>query len=212
MKEEPIMKEEPVMKRVVVLDGPSVGRPMKNQPAGGPLEDKLLAALNYFKLHGHDVIIFFPNHLVKKLKLVCKAVMDCVKLTMKKSLHYTNPWGLDRWEVLQFAVAEQAMLVSNDSYKDYTFEGDEFLDQITNRFSGFTWSEDGFLLTKASVKEGVYPNLNSLYWRPQAASELTDRQKQVLELEARENSLVQYETEKLNILRQMEKAEKAADL
>ena len=189
----------------VVLDGQSVGHVGRNNKSAGSTEYKLLSALKYFQLLGHKVVIFFPNHMTQKLKPVSRAVMSCIRLTIRKCTGFkTNPWALDRREVLQFAAARKALLVTNDSYKDFAFESEEVRDQLKHRLSGFTWSEDGFKPTEASEKQAAFPSLSSQSWTPQPAPELTDRQMQILELEARLGTLVQYEREKLINLRQLE--------
>ena len=198
-------KEEIDLDVTVVLDGQSVGHVGRNNKSAGTTEYKLLSALNYFQVLGHKVVIFFPNHMTQKLKPVSRAVMACIRLTMRKCTGFkTNPWALDRREVLQFAAARKALLVTNDSYKDFAFESEEVRDQLEHRLSGFTWSEDGFKPTQASEKQAAFPSLSSQSWKPQPAPQLTDRQMQILELEARQGSLVQYEKEKLINLRQLE--------
>jgi hypothetical protein len=198
-------------KLTVIIDGPSVGRTAKHLHLS--LEHKLHAALDYFRLIGREVVIFFPSHMAKKLKSVSGEVQAATKLTTRKcSVTGSNPWALDKWEVLRFAVARRALLVSNDSYRDFTFEGTEFRDQIESRLLGFTWCGGRFVPTEVSVKEAAFPYLPSLAWQPEPTVGPTDRQQQILELEAREDRLVRYEREKLGNMREMEEAEKSAML
>ena len=82
-------------------------------------------------------------------------------------------------QVVQYAVDNQALLVTNDNYNNLSFESKAFKEQIENRLVGFSWDWGEFSLSTERKTEAWYPNLNSINWRRGPDSLVTDRQQQI---------------------------------
>ena len=50
-------------------------------------------------------------------------------------------------QVVQFAVDNHALLVTNDNFKNFSFESEAFKEQVENRVVGYTWDGDEFALS-----------------------------------------------------------------
>ena len=81
--------------------------------------------------------------------------------------------------MVQYAVDNQALLVTNDNYKNLSFESEAFKEQIEKRVVGYTWEGEEFALSTERKTEAWYPNLNSIYWRKSRAPLVTSRQKKI---------------------------------
>ena len=82
--------------------------------------------------------------------------------------------------MVQYAVDHEALLVTNDNYKNLSFESNAFKEQIEKRVVGYTWDDEGeFALSSERKTEAWYPNLNSLYWTRGADPLVTDRQQKI---------------------------------
>ena len=81
--------------------------------------------------------------------------------------------------MVQYAVDNQALLVTNDNYNNLSFESKAFKEQIETRLVGFSWDWGEFSLSTERKTEAWYPNLNSINWRRGPDSLVTDRQKQI---------------------------------
>merc|ERR1719319_876631 len=159
-------EDKDILKPVVILDGPSLAKVIRgkadNQGLSLPpppssllppkvikgkagnqglgLEERLEQGWGYFHKRGYQVILFFPNKMEGKLG----GLRACLRLTVReKPCTMDNPWGLDKWEVLEVAVASRyptsfssstsycrATIVSNHSYTNFTFECEQFREQI----------------------------------------------------------------------------------
>ena len=82
-------------------------------------------------------------------------------------------------QVVQYAVDNQALLVTNDSYNNLSFESKAFKEQIEKRLVGFSWDEGEFSLSTERKTEAWYPNLNSVNWRRGRDPQVTSRQQQI---------------------------------
>lgn len=209
IKEEAIEVEDDddcrVVRPVVVMDGPSVGR--SRTLVGLGLEYKVEAAISCFIRQGCEVVVFFPKRFAKKLQGLGEEARSCLKLTLAdKPCTGDNPWGLDKLAVVRHAVDRRATLVTNDSYRYFTFEGPEFEEQIKERLMGFKWQEGEFVPARAEVWKG-YPYLPSVAWQRAKAPVVTERQQRILEMEARAD-LVPYERERLRNMKELEAKEK----
>jgi len=194
-----------ILQPVVILDAQSVGR-SRERSATGQMISK---AFDHFAKKGFKVVVFLPKAMVvKKVKDASDEVKAALKLTVK-NLPCTgeNPWGLDKWEVVQYAVDNQALLVTNDNYNNLSFESKAFKEQIETRLVGFSWDWGEFSLSTERKTEAWYPNLNSINWRRGPDSLVTDRQKQIAEMEARLDDLVPYERQRLVNMKEMEARE-----
>ena len=128
--------------------------------------------------------------------------------------------------MVQYAVDNQALLVTNDSYNNLSFESKAFKEQIEKMLVGFSWAGGEFALSTERKTEAWYPNLNSLYWRKGRDPLVTDRQQRIagtcncnsltliltinislLEMEARLDELVPYERQRLINMKEMEARE-----
>jgi len=193
-----------ILQPIVILDAQSIGR-CRERSATGQMISK---AVDHFAKKGFKVVVFLPKSTVQKVKDASDEVKAALKLTVKK-LPCTgdNPWGLDKWEVVQYAVDNQALLVTNDSYNNLSFESKAFKEQIEKRLVGFSWDEGEFSLSTERKTEAWYPNLNSVYWRRGRDPQVTSRQQQIAEMEARLDDLVPYERQKLVNMKEMEARE-----
>merc|ERR1719339_554254 len=193
-----------ILQPIVILDAQSIGR-CRERSATGQMISK---AVDHFAKKGFKVVVFLPKSTVQKVKDASDEVKAALKLTVKK-LPCTgdNPWGLDKWEVVQYAVDNQALLVTNDSYNNLSFESKAFKEQIETRLVGFSWDEGEFSLSTERKTEAWYPNLNSVYWRRGRDPQVTSRQQQIAEMEARLDDLVPYERQKLVNMKEMEARE-----
>ena len=82
-------------------------------------------------------------------------------------------------QVVQFAVDNHALLVTNDNFKNFSFESKAFKEQVENRVVGYTWDGDEFALSYERKTEAWFPNLNSLDWKRGADPLVTARQQQI---------------------------------
>ena len=114
---------------------------------------------------------------------------------------------MPRFEVVQFCVEAKALLVSNDSYKDYGFHSAEFLEQIKERVLTLLWEGGEVRVSGEKIKEVWYPNLSSLAWRKEEGKGQTDRQRNIAEMAGREGELAEYERKKLRNMRELEERE-----
>jgi len=196
-----------ILQPVVILDGQSIGRVTKFLYLSP--EEKLSKAFHHFAKKGFKVVIFLPKSMVKKVKDARDEVKAAMKLTVKELPRtHDNAWGLDKWEVVQYAVDNEALLVTNDNYKNLSFESNAFKEQIEKRVVGYTWDDEGeFALSSERKTEAWYPNLNSLYWTRGADPLVTDRQQKIAEMEARLDDLVPYERQRLINMKEMEAKE-----
>jgi len=166
-----------ILQPVVILDGQSIGRgTMSSQTM-----QKISKAFDHFVKKGFKVVIFLPKSMVKKVKSANDQVKAALKLTMKKLPPTSeNAWGLDKWEVVQYAVDHEALLVSNDNYRNLSFESKAFKEQIEKRVVGYTWGDEGeFALSSERKTEAWYPNLNSINWTRGADPSITGRQRKL---------------------------------
>ena len=128
--------------------------------------------------------------------------------------------------MVQYAVDNQALLVTNDNYNNLSFESKAFKEQIEKNLVGFSWGGGEFALSTERKTEAWYPNLNSLYWRKGRDPLVTDRQQRIAgicncnaltlilttnisltEMEARLDELVPYERQRLINMKEMEAKE-----
>jgi len=196
-----------ILQPVVILDGQSIGRVTKFLYLSS--EQKLSKAFDHFAKKGFKVVIFLPKSMVKKVKDARDEVKAAMKLTVKELPRtHDNVWGLDKWEVVQYAVDNQALLVTNDFYTNLTFENEAFKEQIEKRIVGYTWDGAGgdFTLSNERKSEAWYPNLNSVYWTPNEDLPVTRKEK-IAEMEARLDDLVPYERQRLVNMKEMEARE-----
>lgn len=193
-----------ILQPVVILDAQSIGR-CRERTATPQMISK---AVDHFAKKGFKVVVFLPKSTVKKVKDASDEVKAALKLTVKK-LPCTgdNPWGLDKWEVVQYAVDNQALLVTNDSYNNLSFESKAFKEQIEKRLVGFSWDGGEFSLSTERKTEAWHPNFASIYWRKGPDSLVTDRQQKIAEMEARLDDLVPYERQRLVNMKEMEARE-----
>lgn len=193
-----------ILQPVVILDAQSIGR-CRERTATPQMISK---AVDHFAKKGFKVVVFLPKSTVKKVKDASDEVKAALKLTVKK-LPCTgdNPWGLDKWEVVQYAVDNQALLVTNDSYNNLSFESKAFKEQIEKRLVGFSWDGGEFSLSTERKTEAWHPNFASIYWRKGPDSLVTDRQQKIAEMEARLDDLVPYERQRLANMKEMEARE-----
>jgi len=195
-----------ILQPVVILDGQSIGRVTKFLYLTP--EEKLSKAFDHFGKKGFKVVIFLPKSMVKKVKDARDEVKAALKLTVKELPRtHDNVWGLDKWEVVQYAVDNQALLVTNDFYTNLTFENEAFKEQIEKRIVGYTWDGEKFTLSYERKKEAWYPNLNSVYWTPDSNLPDVTRKEKIAEMEARLHDLVPYERQRLINMKEMEAKE-----
>jgi len=191
-----------ILQPVVILDAQSIAT-----TAAG---EKFSKAFDHFAKKGFKVVIFLPKSMVKKkvVKDASDEVKAAMKLTMKKlPCTFDNPWGLDKWEVVQFAIDNQALLVTNGNYNNLSFESKAFKEQIEKRLVGFSWDAGEFLLSTKRKTEAWHPNFASINWRKGPDSLVTDRQQKIAEMEARMDDLVPYERQRLVNMKEMEAKE-----
>merc|ERR1719509_551181 len=184
-------EDKDILKPVVILDGPSLAKVIRGKAGnqGLGLEERLEQGWGYFHKRGYQVILFFPNKMEGKLGGLSEGVRACLRLTVReKPCTMDNPWGLDKWEVLEVAVASRyptsfssstsycrATIVSNHSYTNFTFECEQFREQIEERLVAISW-QDGRFQTSKPATEKAYPFLPSVSWVKAAAPEVTERQ------------------------------------
>merc|ERR1719319_1693750 len=224
--------DKDILKPVVILDGPSLAKVIRGKAGnqglsllpppssllppkvikgkagnqGLGLEERLEQGWGYFHKRGYQVILFFPNKMEGKLGGLSEGVRACLRLTVReKPCTIDNPWGLDKWEVLEVAVASRATIVSNHSYTNFTFECEQFREQIEERLVAFSWQDGRFQISKPAT-EKAYPFLPSLSWVKAAAPEVTERQLGIQAMEER-GDLSAYELVRLDNMRRMEAAE-----
>ena len=82
-------------------------------------------------------------------------------------------------KVVQYAVNNEALLVTNDNYKNLTFENGAFKEQIDKRLVGYQWEGEDFTLSYERKTEAWFPNINSINWKPQKKSSVSERQKEI---------------------------------
>merc|ERR1719319_415120 len=202
-------EDKDILKPVVILDGPSLAKVIRGKAGnqGLSLEERLEQGWGYFHKRGYQVILFFPNKMAGKLGGLSEGVRACIRLTRREKpcTHPDNPWGLDKWEVLEVAVASRATIVSNHSYTNFTFECEQFREQIEERLVAFSWQDGRFQISKPAT-EKAYPFLPSLSWVKAAAPEVTERQLGIQAMEER-GDLSAYELVRLDNMRRMEAAE-----
>jgi len=200
-----------ILQPVAVLDGQSIARGTKFLYLSP--EEKLARALDYFEKRGFKVVIFLPKTEVEKkgrgpVKDASAKVKDSVKVTIKKLPRTSdNAWGLDKWEVVQYAVNNEALLVTNDNYKNLTFENGAFKEQIDKRLVGYKWKGEDFTMSYERKTEAWFPNINSINWKPQKKSSVSERQREITEMEARLDDLTAYERQRLTNIKELEDEE-----
>jgi len=204
--DEDVEASSDILQPVVILDGQSIGRVTKFLYLTP--EEKLFKAFDHFGKKGFKVVIFLPKSMVKKVKDARDEVKAALKLTVKELPRtHDNVWGLDKWEVVQYAVDNQALLVTNDFYTNLTFENEAFKEQIEKRIVAYTWDGEKFTLSYERKKEAWYPNLNSVYWTPDSNLPDVTRKEKIAEMEARLHDLVPYERQRLINMKEMEAEE-----
>ncbi|KAL9919938.1 uncharacterized protein ACN427_001671 isoform 1-T1 [Glossina fuscipes fuscipes] len=139
-------------KRMIIIDGSNVafGHALcKNFSVRG-----LKIAIEYFEKMGHEVKAIVPQFRISKnkstepdelerLHRAGKIVLTpCKNLPGKASACYD-----DRF-ILQLACELDAVIISNDNYRDLLFENTAFKKIIENRVIGYTWCNDIFILPK----------------------------------------------------------------
>ena len=82
-------------------------------------------------------------------------------------------------KVVQYAVNNEALLVTNDNYKNLTFENGAFKEQIDKRLVGYKWEGEDFTMSYERKTEAWFPNINSINWKPQKKPSVSERQREI---------------------------------
>ena len=86
--------------------------------------------------------------------------------------------------MVQYAVDNQALLVTNGNYKNLSFESEAFKEQIEKRVVGYTWDGEEFALSTERKTEAWYPSMNSINWRRGEDPLVTARQQKIAGIDA----------------------------
>ncbi|XP_037954093.1 endoribonuclease rege-1 isoform X2 [Teleopsis dalmanni] len=143
---------EILRKRMIIIDGSNVAYSHSRNKEFSVRGLKI--CLDYFENMGHRVKAVVPQFRLQKSKSSDPASLEKyyengkIVFTPCKNLPGMASNSYDDRFILQLAAEQDAVIISNDNYRDLIDENIAFKKLIENRVLGYTWCDDIFMLPK----------------------------------------------------------------